>query len=86
MAEADKYRWTKSLRNLPEVTCDNVVRIVNEHSQVETSKLRKGYKFFWEKFIFNYRVCLNCADSPSLANLNVKVKCFYIAQACVRQV
>ena len=53
MAGADRYRWTKSLCNLPEVTYDDVVRIVNQHSQVETSKLRKEYKLFWEKLIFN---------------------------------
>ncbi|XP_056113734.1 vitelline membrane outer layer protein 1-like [Rhinichthys klamathensis goyatoka] len=58
MAESDRYRWTKSLRNLPEVTYDDVVRMVNENSQVETSKLRKGYKFFWEKFIFDYRAII----------------------------
>jgi len=34
MVESDRYRWTKSLCNLPEVTYDDVVRMVNENSQV----------------------------------------------------
>jgi len=38
--------WTKSLhksfRNLPEVTYDGVVWMVNKNSQVETSNLSKG--------------------------------------------
>ena len=54
MAEADRYLWTKSLSNLPKLSYDDVLRIVNQHLRVETSKLRKGYKLFWEKYIFNY--------------------------------
>jgi len=49
------YRWTTSLSNLPKVGQDDVVRLVNEHSKVKSSKLEKGYKFFYENFVFNYR-------------------------------
>ena len=48
MVEPDRYCWTKSLRNLPEITYDDVVGTVNEHSQskkhFENGKKGKRYK------------------------------------------
>lgn len=76
MAESDGCwsGWTKSLHNLPKVTYDDVVRIVNETSQVKTSKLRKGYKFFWEKYIFNYKgKCLNSVETFLLTELAARL-------------
>ncbi|XP_049340579.1 uncharacterized protein LOC111196789 [Astyanax mexicanus] len=54
MASGD--RFTSSLLTLPRFGQEDVVRLVNEHSQVKGSKLDKGYKLFFEQFIFNYRV------------------------------
>lgn len=47
----DARRFSTSLRNLPLL---NVCAIVEKHSKTKASKLEKGYKFFYEKYIFNY--------------------------------
>ena len=46
---------TSSLLTLPKFGQEDVVRLVNEHTTVKSSKLDKGYKFFFEQFIFNYK-------------------------------
>ncbi|ROL50100.1 hypothetical protein DPX16_15141 [Anabarilius grahami] len=47
-------RFSISLRDLPQIT--NVYTIVENHSQTKVSKFEKGYKFFYENYIFNYEV------------------------------
>ncbi|KAG1933246.1 hypothetical protein F2P79_020779 [Pimephales promelas] len=36
MVESDRYRWTKSLHNLPEVTNDDVVRMVGKRNPIKS--------------------------------------------------
>jgi len=44
--------FSTSLRDPPHFT--DVYAIVKNHSQTKISKLEKGYKFFFEHYIFNY--------------------------------
>ncbi len=46
---------TSSLLTLPKFGQEDVVHLVKEDSKVKSLKLDKGYKFFLEQFIFNYK-------------------------------
>ncbi|KAJ8012524.1 hypothetical protein DPEC_G00043720 [Dallia pectoralis] len=56
-SETEMPKFTTSLVNLPKISTSDVVRIVEQHSWTATSKLERGYKFFFEDFIYNYEDC-----------------------------
>ena len=46
--------FTRSLANLPNLSVDDVHRIVNKHSPAPQSKREKGFKFYISQYIHNF--------------------------------
>ena len=53
LTESGALFYTRSLRDLPEVSYTDVYRLASENSRTPDSKLNKGMKFSSGKYYFN---------------------------------
>lgn len=54
--DAEQCIFSQSLLSLPKIKIADVVHLVDKfQGEVKRSKLDKGYKFFFEQFIFDYQ-------------------------------
>lgn len=47
-------QFSSSLRYLPDFSTKDVVRLVDQFSITDRTKLDKGYKFFFENYLYDY--------------------------------